>query len=74
MARLEQAIRNIVDMFVEYADGDGNLNKEEFKKLLEKEIENPEIKVRNSAHSLYMAQLQYACTSRYDTFTCYPAS
>ena len=55
MARLEQVIASMVDMFVEYADDDGKnhkLNKDEFKRLLEKEIQNPEIKVRNSTHSL----------------------
>uniref|UniRef100_A0A4W6FTC2 EF-hand domain-containing protein n=1 Tax=Lates calcarifer TaxID=8187 RepID=A0A4W6FTC2_LATCA len=45
MARMEQAIQNIVDMFVEYADGDGKLNKEELRKMMEKEIQNPEIKI-----------------------------
>ncbi|XP_053182952.1 protein S100-A6-like [Scomber japonicus] len=52
MARLEQVITSIVDMFVEYADDDGKahkLNKDEFKMLLEKEIQNPEIKAKVSA-------------------------
>ncbi|XP_042279590.1 protein S100-A6-like [Thunnus albacares] len=52
MARLEQVITSIVDMFVEYADDNGKnhkLNKDEFKMLLEKEIQNPEIKAEVSA-------------------------
>uniref|UniRef100_A0A8P4JZZ7 EF-hand domain-containing protein n=1 Tax=Dicentrarchus labrax TaxID=13489 RepID=A0A8P4JZZ7_DICLA len=46
MARMEQAIKNIVDMFVEYADDDGNLSKEALKKLFEKEIEDPDVKAK----------------------------
>ncbi|XP_072250333.1 protein S100-A6-like [Leuresthes tenuis] len=46
MARMEQTIQNIVDLFVEYADGDGKLNKEELKQLVEKEIQNPELKAK----------------------------
>ncbi|XP_040900917.1 protein S100-A1-like isoform X2 [Toxotes jaculatrix] len=49
MARMEETIKNIVDMFLEYADGDGKLNKEELKKLMEKEIQNPELKAKISA-------------------------
>lgn len=52
MSRLEQAIKTIVEVFMENADGDGKLNKEEFQKLLDKEIESAEIKVRNSTQSL----------------------
>ncbi|GLD63683.1 protein S100-A1-like isoform X1 [Lates japonicus] len=52
MARMEQAIQNIVDMFVEYADGDGKLNKEELRKMMEKEIQNPEIKAKICAVDL----------------------
>lgn len=57
MARLEQVITNIVDIFLEYADDEGKkhqLNKDEFKKVLEKEIQSAELKVRDSTHSLYM--------------------
>ncbi|KAM6910009.1 S100 calcium binding protein W [Xenentodon cancila] len=47
MARLDQVITNIVDVFMEYAD-DGSkkrqLNKEELKKVLEQEIQSPELK------------------------------
>lgn len=46
MARLEDSIKNIVELFVEYADGDGKLNKDELKNMMEKEIQNPELKVR----------------------------
>nr|XP_020493115.1 protein S100-G-like [Labrus bergylta] len=47
MARLDQVITNIVDVFMEYADDEGKkgqLNKEELKKVLEKEIQSPELK------------------------------
>ena len=57
MARLEQVITNIVDIFLEYADDDGKkhqLNTEELKKVLEKEIQSPELKVRESKNSLHM--------------------
>lgn len=49
MARLDQVITNIVDIFIEYADDGGKkrqLNKEELKKLFEQEIQNPELKVK----------------------------
>ncbi|XP_049439862.1 protein S100-A6-like [Epinephelus fuscoguttatus] len=49
MSRLEQAIATIVDVFVDHANGDGNLNKGELAKLWEKEIENPEIKAKISS-------------------------
>ncbi|XP_053182953.1 protein S100-A6-like [Scomber japonicus] len=47
MARLEQVIINIVDIFMEYADDEGKkrkLNKEELKNLLQKEIQSDELK------------------------------
>ncbi|XP_029308488.1 protein S100-G-like [Cottoperca gobio] len=47
MARLEQVIINIVDIFLEYADDEGKksqLNIEELKKVLEQEIQSPELK------------------------------
>lgn len=50
MARLDQVITNIVDIFLEYADDEGKkpqLNKDELKKVLEQEIQSPELKVRN---------------------------
>ncbi|CAG6015378.1 unnamed protein product [Menidia menidia] len=52
MARMEQAIQNVVDLFSEYADGDGKLNREELEKLVEKEIQNPELKAKLSAGDL----------------------
>lgn len=57
MARLEQVITNIVDIFLEYADDEGKkrqLNKEELKKVLEQEIQSPDLKVRDSTHSPYI--------------------
>ena len=57
MARLEQVITNIVDVFLEYADDDGKkpqLNIEELKKVLELEIQSPELKVRDFKHLLCM--------------------
>ncbi|CAJ1062305.1 S100 calcium binding protein W [Xyrichtys novacula] len=47
MARLEQIITNIVDIFLEYSQGEGKkgqLNKDELKKMLEEEIQSPELK------------------------------
>lgn len=51
MARLDQVIPNIVDIFMQYADdGEGKkcqLNKEELQKMLEEQIQSPELKVNN---------------------------
>ena len=61
MARLEQVIINIVDIFMEYADDGGKkrqLNKEELKKLFEKELQSDEFKVRNSIPDMYIYALQ----------------
>ncbi|XP_037639824.1 S100 calcium binding protein W [Sebastes umbrosus] len=47
MARLDLVITNIVDVFMDYADDEGKkqqLNKEELKKMLEQEIQSPELK------------------------------
>ncbi|XP_047455546.1 S100 calcium binding protein W [Mugil cephalus] len=47
MARLDHVITNIVDVFLEYADDGGKkrqLNKDELKLVLEKEIQTPELK------------------------------
>ncbi|XP_058504669.1 S100 calcium binding protein W [Solea solea] len=55
MNRLEQAIINIVDVFLEYAADDGKkrqLNKDELKKLLEREIQNPELKDKISGDDI----------------------
>ncbi|XP_042345390.1 protein S100-A11-like [Plectropomus leopardus] len=41
---LEKAISDLVELFLSYADGDGKLSQDELKKMLEKEIENPEVK------------------------------
>ncbi|KAK9513835.1 hypothetical protein VZT92_027338 [Zoarces viviparus] len=53
MARLDQVITNIVDVFLEYADDEGKkkklLNKEELKKVLEQEIQSPELKDKINA-------------------------
>ncbi|KAM4736591.1 S100 calcium binding protein W [Anableps anableps] len=52
MARLDQVITNIVDIFMEYADDGGKkrqLNKEELKKLFEQEIQSPDLKDKISA-------------------------
>lgn len=58
MARLEQVITNIVDIFLEYADDDDKkvkqLNKDELKRVLEKEIQHPELRVRDPKISVYM--------------------
>ncbi|KAG8010042.1 hypothetical protein GBF38_014195, partial [Nibea albiflora] len=55
MARLEQVITNIVDIFLEYADDEGKkrqLNKDELKKVLEKEIQHPELKDKINANDI----------------------
>ncbi|KAM9353688.1 protein S100-B-like [Symphorus nematophorus] len=47
MARLEQAIVSIVDLFLEYSREEGKkrqLNKEELRKLLTEQIESSELK------------------------------
>ncbi|XP_008429961.1 S100 calcium binding protein W [Poecilia reticulata] len=52
MARMDQVITNIVDIFMEYADDGGKkcqLNKEELKKLFEQEIQSPDLKDKISA-------------------------
>mgnify|MGYP001944656275 CR=1 FL=1 len=51
MARLQVAIKNLVEVFMEYSDGDGKLNKEEMKKMMDKEMDCPEAKVRDSTCS-----------------------
>lgn len=54
MARLDQVITNIVDVFLEYSDDEGKkrqLNKEELKKVLEQEIQSPELKVSLCDHA-----------------------
>lgn len=48
MARLEQVITTMVEIFTEYADDQGDehkLCKDELQALLQKEIESPELKV-----------------------------
>ncbi|XP_059195771.1 S100 calcium binding protein W [Centropristis striata] len=47
MARLDQVITNIVDVFMEYAVEEGRkrqLSQDELKKCLEQEIQSPELK------------------------------
>lgn len=48
MPRLEDAIKNMVEVFVENAKEDGTLNKDELKNMMEKEFDCAEIKVRDS--------------------------
>lgn len=48
MARLEEAIKNIVEVFLEYAGEDPKkpqLTEEQLNKMLQTEIKDPEIKV-----------------------------
>ncbi|XP_034554048.1 protein S100-A6-like [Notolabrus celidotus] len=55
MARLDQVITNIVDIFMEYADDEGKkrqLNKEELQKVLEKEIQSQELKDKINANDI----------------------
>ncbi|AWO96567.1 Hypothetical protein SMAX5B_012039 [Scophthalmus maximus] len=44
MPRLEDAIKNMVEVFVENAKEDGTLNKDELKNMMEKEFDCAEIK------------------------------
>uniref|UniRef100_A0AAQ6IF86 EF-hand domain-containing protein n=1 Tax=Anabas testudineus TaxID=64144 RepID=A0AAQ6IF86_ANATE len=58
MARLDQVITNIVDIFLEYADDEGKktqLNKDELKKVLEQEIQSPELKSKINADDIEQA-------------------
>ncbi|KAM3614532.1 uncharacterized protein V6R79_015806 [Siganus canaliculatus] len=55
MARLEQVIINIVDVFLDYAGDEGKkcqLNKDELKTVLEKEIQSPELKDQINAEDI----------------------
>ncbi|XP_034466354.1 protein S100-G-like [Hippoglossus hippoglossus] len=55
MARLDHVITNIVDIFLEYADDEGKkrqLNKEELKKVLQQEIQSPELKGKINADDI----------------------
>ncbi|XP_017280482.1 protein S100-A5 [Kryptolebias marmoratus] len=55
MARLDQVITNIVDIFMEYADDEGKkcqLSKAELKKLFETEIQSAELKDKISANDI----------------------
>ncbi|XP_039973809.1 S100 calcium binding protein W [Xiphias gladius] len=55
MARLDQVITNIVDIFLEYADDEGRkrqLSKEELKKVLEQEVQSPELKGKINADDI----------------------
>ncbi|KAJ0000444.1 hypothetical protein NQD34_012286 [Periophthalmus magnuspinnatus] len=55
MSRLEQIITSMVDIFLEYADDEGRkkqLNKDELKAVLEKEIQSEEFKQKISAEAV----------------------
>ncbi|KAM4580739.1 S100 calcium binding protein W [Odontesthes bonariensis] len=55
MARLDQVITNIVDIFMEYTDDGGKkrqLNKDELKKLLEQEMQSSELKGNINANDI----------------------
>lgn len=55
MSRLEQIITSMVDIFLEYADDEGKkkqLNKEELKTFLEKEIQSEELKQKINAEAV----------------------
>lgn len=57
MTRLENVITSIYEIFMEYADGDDEgkkkqLNNNELKTLLEKEIQSPELKDKISAEAI----------------------
>ncbi|CAJ1062309.1 protein S100-B-like [Xyrichtys novacula] len=52
MARLENAITGLVELFNEYADCDGYIAKEDFKDMLDREISNPEVKAEVTEETL----------------------
>ncbi|KAK7886416.1 hypothetical protein WMY93_026037 [Mugilogobius chulae] len=55
MSRLENIITSMVELFLEYADDEGKkkqLNKEELKRFLEKEIQSEEFKQQISAEAV----------------------
>ncbi|XP_072250331.1 protein S100-A6-like [Leuresthes tenuis] len=55
MARLDQVITNIVDIFMEYADDGGKkrqLNKDELKKMFEQEMQSSELKGNINANDI----------------------
>uniref|UniRef100_A0A3B5B7Z0 EF-hand domain-containing protein n=1 Tax=Stegastes partitus TaxID=144197 RepID=A0A3B5B7Z0_9TELE len=47
MARMEDVGMKMVEAFLKHAGPDGMLSKEEFKKMVETEVANPEIRVRD---------------------------
>ena len=53
--RLQDIIKSMVELFEEYSDAEGKISKEQMMKMMDKEIECAEMKVRTS---LYMTQLQ----------------
>lgn len=68
MARLDQVITNIVDIFMEYADDGGKkrqLNKEELKKLFEQEIQSPDLKVKQEICATICAHRCFHCSCCY---------
>ncbi|KAI4811532.1 hypothetical protein KUCAC02_014422 [Chaenocephalus aceratus] len=44
MSRLQEIIKNMVELYVEYSDADGKLSKEELMTMVDKEIECAEMK------------------------------
>lgn len=54
MSRLQEIIKNMVELYVEYSDADGKLSKEELMTMVDKEIECAEMKVRTSTYSHMM--------------------
>lgn len=64
MARLETAITNMVDIFMEYADDQGNnrkLCKAELQAMLQKEIESPDLKVGTPKPPSLISKVLFLC-------------
>lgn len=64
MTRLEQAITNIVDVFLAYAGDEPKkpkLCQKELKNLMEQEIQSPEMKVRDTGH-WHDTEISSACS------------
>ncbi|XP_037532564.1 protein S100-A1 [Nematolebias whitei] len=50
--RIEEAIKNLVEAFIEHSNSDLKLNKAELMTMMEKEIQNPEVKAKLCAADL----------------------
>ncbi|KAK1895253.1 Protein S100-A7 [Dissostichus eleginoides] len=61
MSRLQEIIKNMVELYVEYSDADGKLSKEELMTMVDKEIECAEMKDKIKAKRF---EKQAGCIAR----------